>query len=449
MTITVFFLLVHGLLFSFGLANDNALLSGDRATSRDATIAYVFNIEKINNSEVSLKKPLAAEPSLNFSDRIASSGHAGDYIIQGAILKLTNGNVLVVIQLALAMFSTLCVLALMLYFGFSEKTATLATLLYLFLPGSLLPAHQLGSEAIFIPCMITGLYLLIISSQRQRTDIVFIAGLLALSVALFVRPQLSLFPFLLVIIYWCFSKKKANTIVTAVVPLSLFFSVIWMFFVLSENGEFSFGGEDRSIGLTFYETAEQMAMSDDISLDSYTSRSLSLYDFAGIVIDHPYSYIRQRFISMTNFFVNPGANTLFVDHLNCFEKNSDFHYWQHLRARSGIYGSIVEVIKRGPLFSVMIFITALTWCLVLLSAVAGMSRFIKDRNVGNFAKALLLSLAGYQVGIVLLLSVGARWQQRSLIDFIIILLAAYGLGILRKRLWPPRRLGKPIPLTTG
>jgi len=432
LVICLVFLFVHGLLLGFGWSDDASLLSGDRATSRNAAIAYVFDVEKLGNSTATTQTP-ASMPKIG--DRILNSGHAGDYLIQGVIIKLSNSHVLVIFQMLLALASTLCLFSLLRIFNFSEKYATGATLFYLLLPGSLLPAHQLCSEALFIPCAIIGCYLLIVASNKKGIDLALVAGLLLLSVTIFVRPQLILFPFVLAAIYLFFSEKKLSTIMKTVMPLSLLFSMVWVGFVISDNGRVTFGGEDRSIGMTFHNTAEQMAMSGDFEFDAnaYQTKSMLLSDFARIVIENPYSYLRQRAISMVNFVVNPGAYSLVVRHLKYINKNDDRYYWQHLRARAGIYESFIEILKRGPLFTLLIFSTMLIWCMVLVAAVVGLLPFIKDKTVGWFAKSLLLSLAVYQIGTVMLLSVGARWQQRSLLDFIVIVLALYGLKMLQQR----------------
>ncbi len=429
--VTIFFafIVVHGLLLGFGLANEDSLLSGDRANSRNATISYVFDIDKIGGDNVSRETRSTMDPMLHIGDRILKSGHPGDYLISGVILKLTNDKILVLFQLLLALVSTFCVYALLLYFGFSVRAATLTTLFYLLLPGSLLPPHQLSTESLFIPCAIIGCYLLIISDKNPGLGIAFLSGLLLFSVAIFVRPQLIFFPLLLVVVYLLFSAKKLNTIFFTIIPVSLLFSAIWVVVVVSNDVRFTLGGEDRSFGKTLFETAEQMAMSGDFEFasDAYLTRSMPLSDFSKLVIDNPISYLRQRSISTVSFVVNPGTYALVARHLKYIDKNHNTFYWQHLRARAGIFKSLVEIVKRGPMFSFLIISTALIWCLVVFSAVVGLLSFIKDKEVGWFPKSLLLSLAAYQVAVVTLLSVGARWQQRSLVDFIIIILALYGL----------------------
>ena len=428
-TIFLVFTIVHGLLIGFDLGNEDSFLSGDRSHSRNATIAYVFDVEKIGRNDTGLETSPTVDPMPHIGERILNSGHAGDYLISGAIVKLTNINVLMLFQLLLALLSTYSVFALLIYFRFPVKSATLGTLFYLLLPGSLLPPHQLSSEALFIPCAIIGCYLLIISSRKHGVDLAFIAGLLLFSVAIFVRPQLTLYPVLLVVIYLLFSAKKPGTIFLTIIPVSLLFSAIWMIFVVSNDGLFTFGGEDRSVGIAFYSTAEQMAMFGefDFDRDAYKTTSLPPKNFGKIVMDNPYSYLRQRSISMINFVVNPGAYSLVVRHLNYIDSDKDGYYWQHLRARAGIYESLVQIVKHGTIFTLLIFGTTLIWCLVVSLAAVGLLQFLKDQNVELFAKYFLLSLAAYQVAVVALLSVGARWQHRSLIDFLIIILALYGL----------------------
>jgi len=395
----------------------------------------VFEVEKIRDNKSAPIISQHLDPALHIGGRILSSGHAGDYLIQGAILALSNRHVLVVLQLVLGLLSTLCFFALVKHSGFSVSTATVSTLFYLVLPGSLLPAHQLSTEALCIPSIIIACYLLVISSDHKGITMPFVAGLLALSLAIFVRPQLILFPFLLFIICFYFSGKKFSTLFLTVIPLSLLFSVVWMGVVVSNNGHFSLGGDDRSIGRSFHDTAEQMAISGDFEFDrnAYKSRTMPFDDFAEIVTDHTFSYLRQRTLSMINFAVNTGAYSLAVRHLEFFDEHKDMYYWQHLRARSGIYESLVEILKRGPGFGALIVGSTLAWCLVLVCAVVGLSAYIRDKNTTYFLKALLLSFAAYQVGIVLLFSVGARWQHRSLVDFIIVILAIYGLKALQQR----------------
>jgi len=433
--ILLVFIIVHGLLIGFGPDNEEALLSADRSSSRNATIAYVFDVEKLGGNSESPQVGPILKSVPPFGDRVFTSGHAGDYFISGAIIKLASTNALVLSQLLLALLSTFCVFVLLIYFGFSVHCATLATVFYLLLPGSLLPPHQLGSEAWFIPCAIIGCYLLIVSSHKDGVDKALVAGLLLFSIAIFVRPQLTLFPFWVFVLYWLFSAKKLHVLLSTILPLSLLFSVIWVILVVSNDTRFTLGAEDRGVGMTFYDTAEQMAMSGEIDFDNeaYKSRTMPLADFAKIVLDNPYSYLRQRSISMINFFVNTGSYSLVVHHLKYIEKNNNKSYWQELRARAGIYESLVEIVKRGPMFALLIISTTLVWCVVLFFAVIGLLPFKRDKSIGWFAKSLLFSLAAYQVAVVALLSVGARWQQRSLIDFVIIILSLYGLKIVQDR----------------
>jgi len=434
--ISLIYLFVHGLLFGFDLVNGSSLLSGDRSTSRNATIAYVFDVEKIGGDSAAIATNHATDAALSFKDRVLGSGHAGDYFIQGVVLVFSNQYVLVLLQVVLGLISTLCFFALLRHFGFSVSTATVTTLFYLLLPGSLLPAHQLSTEAFCIPSLIIACYLLVISSEKKGISISFVAGLLALSLAIFIRPQLILFPFALFVVYFCFSVKKFSTVSMTVIPLSLFFSLIWMGVVVLNNGQFSLGGNDRSIGRSFHDTAEQMAMAGEFEFDdsAYKSRVMPFVDFVEIVADHTPSYLRQRMLSMINFSVNSGAYSLAVRHLEFFDEHKDMYYWQHLRARSGIYESFIQILKQGPGFSTVIIGSTLAWCLIMVFAFIGLKAFIKNTKTKNFAKALLLSLAAYQVGIVLLFSVGARWQHRSLVDFIIVILAVYGLKVLQQYL---------------
>ena len=128
---------------------------------------------------------------------MSSSGNPGDYVIQGAILTAFNQHVVVVLQLALSFVAILCVFKLTNLLTGSVRMATVASMVYLLLPGSLIQPHHLVSEALFNPLVAIASYLLIVSVEKRTYGKTFIFGLLALSVAIFVRPQLMLFPFVL------------------------------------------------------------------------------------------------------------------------------------------------------------------------------------------------------------------------------------------------------------
>lgn len=430
--IAVLFLITHTALFVHGLVQPESFLSGDRADTRLGTIEFVFSGKPLKNTPSGIES--ASEQSV--FDRVLASGHPGDYVIQGVFLSLFNQHLLVALQVALSFAGVLCLFKLTNLLSRSTKLSALATAIYLLLPGSLIQPHQLVSEALFNPLVAISAYLLVCSIENDFHRKTFLYGLLALSIAVFIRPQLMLFPFVLAAILTIWNAQHWRFILVTVIPVSFLLVGAWTALVIGVEGEPSIGGKDRSVGIAFYKTVERMAVAGEFELDAdaYPDKSMPTSDFLKIIADNPVIYIRQRITGTINYVANPGTYSLAAHHLQILDGQGDTTYWGEMRDRSGIAGTISQILARGPLFVILILGSAVIWGLVLLVAFAGLFPFIKDRNVSSAAKAILIGLVVYQTGIVMALSVYGRWQQRTPIDFVIVILLVFGVQLMAKRI---------------
>ena len=445
--ILVVFVIIHGAFFLYGVLHPDVFLAGDRSTERIEKIAYVFNQDEVArgfNSDIMTLRIPADE---GFLARMMDSGHPGDYIVQGALLAAGGVNAVLAFQLALLLLAVICIYSLVIKLGRSPTTALIASSLYMCLPGSLVQSHQLSSESIYNPIVVFGFYFLISFFQRRSRYTSLIFGLFLLSIAMFVRPQLLLYPIVLFIIVATHYRSVFDSRALIIIPVCLLLSIIWSAFVFQGTGKLSVGSKEYGPGVAFMKTAQRMSVIGNYEFEGSTtgSTTLSISDFGTQVLSHPASFIKLKTHELVNLVINPGVFSVAAHHLDLLPGGGDTEYWKQLRDHQGIVGTIKEITRRdaGTVFALLG--GAFVWGVVLLLTVVGCYRVVRSSRISRISKAIMFSCVLYGLLIVLVAGEG-RWAHRTSVEFLLVIFSAMGVDQLKA--WM-RRVPAVQARTTG
>lgn len=442
--ITTVFVLIHGAMLVFGAFNPQSFLAGDRSNGRLKTIQSVFLSAEVGSiaqtgtgqfdGQQTEGNPSLKHTGYSLIDRVLESGHPGDYIFHGVLYELGGRHAVVAFQLCLLIVSVACLYLLATFLGRSAGFALSVAIVYMVLPGSLIQPHQLTSEAIFNPLVLISFFLIVARVERIYSSRAMVLGLCLLSLAIFVRPQLILFPILLLLILAVHFRHSWRPAMLAILPICFALPMAWGLFAYYQTGEFGLGGKGHGPGIAFYKTVKRMAVIDgfEIDLSSSGEKKLSIDEFTRYVLDHPVTFVKLKMTEAFNLVANPGIYSVVAHHLGLLRGGGDKMYWKKLRDQEGLTGMFSEIFRRGPALILAIFGSAIAWGLVLVGAVAGGIAFWRDGTVTNATKTILLSYLFYGM-LIVLVSSEVRWSHRTPVEFVIVLLFAAGLEHLVRR----------------
>ena len=432
--IAILFVVVHSAIFIHGALNADAFLAGDRAVGRLETINYVFSHPSTDQTyPVSILEPDAGSDSTILS-RIFESGNPGDYLLQGLLLSVGDRHLVVTFQLLLTIISIYCVYFFVIILSRSPSYAMAGAVIYMLLPGNLIIPHELASESLFTPIVVVGFFMLIYYVEKKPRTWVLASGLLFLTAANFVRPQLSLYPFVLLVIFAACYHQRWKSHVVLILTICFSIPACWGLYSYSHTGNFSPGGKNHGPGIAFYKTVERMSVNGDFSFDpsAYPSGKMSITELAAVVIEHPIPFLKLKATEALVLIINPGTYSLAAHHFNLLAGARDTAFWKQLRDREGITGMVLEIFRRGPVLIAVIFAGTLLWCLILLGTLIGGIAFLRERISNTASKAILVSYLFYGL-IIVLVSSEIRWTHRNPVEFVIIILFVIGLQKLNQR----------------
>ncbi len=263
--ILVIFLIIHGATFTFGDSHPDAFMAGDRAGSRLQTIETVFLLNSDSQTDSSSVGQTLIDPS--FWNRVIEAGYPGDYILQGILYSAGGASYVILFQLALSLLSVFVLFQFARLLNQPPSYAFLAVLLYLFLPGSLILPHQLAGEALYIPFIIIGFYLIVRYFEMGSPVMMLVGGLLFITLAIFVRQQLLLYPYLLIAIVILLHRNNAKRDVVAIAIICIALPMSWLFYSQSQTDGVSLGNKNVTVGSGFSKTAKRMAVVGDFTSD--------------------------------------------------------------------------------------------------------------------------------------------------------------------------------------
>ncbi len=231
------FVVLHGALLAYDIHNPQAFYGGDRGDKR-ANKIYVFlgipEMRKVSSPTWSSipANPFGDQvPQLSLTEKLLNLGPPGDYLAHALPYWLGGPFCVIFVQLALALIAVVCVFRLGLRLGLSERYAFCATALYIVLPGSLYQPHQLVTEGLFNPLLAIATYLLVRTVEEPFRWRVFLAALVLLAVAMEIRTQLLLYPFVLAAIFVYWQRQRWVRLVVATFVVCFAIPVVWSIFV--------------------------------------------------------------------------------------------------------------------------------------------------------------------------------------------------------------------------
>lgn len=426
--ILLVFAFIHIPIFIFGLANHAPFMAGDRAGSRLEIIEYVFQLNnKTNADQTSIH--LSEQANSSLISRIIETGYPGDYLVQGLLFSTGGTHLVIVFQLALSLLAVLMFFKLIMLLQPSSRVATLSALIYMILPGSLILPHQLAGEALFNPLMIIGFYFIVRYFESRPSIIFLLTGLFFITLTIFVRQQMLLYPFLLITLVILLGRQSVKRDVTCIVAICIAIPMGWTLFQQSQSSQFSLGNQSVTVSSGFGETAKRMQVIG--RLDNDDSQSIpdefSPVEFLGFIADHPVAFIKLKAGEVTNLFLNSGSYSVATHHFGLFSGAGDTTFWKSLRDQKNLLAIAQEVLNRGPLLVLVVFGGTFLWGLVLIGSCLGGYYFYREASVSTLSKATLFSLLIFSLTIVLIAS-DVRWGHRTPVEFFIVFLFVFYLN---------------------
>jgi hypothetical protein len=431
LALLLLFVAVHGLLLVHDIAHPEAFLTGDRAGPRLEKIHYLFH----GHDDGYVFKHLEfAKGDLSPAERFLEIGSPGDYILHGALYGIGGQYLIILVHLVLAFLAVLCVYRLAILLGQPQRYGLVAATVYVLLPGSLMLPHQLVTEGIYNPLVVIAFYLLIRTVEEEFRRRMFVAALAILAVTIFIRFQMILYPLLLAAILGVAYRSRPLDKMVPIFLICFLGPLAWMTFVWSQTGSFSMGESDHSVPVNFFIRAQRIADAGGFAFAAadYPGREMTAWDFVSLVVHHPLAYLRTVASNLANVLFNPGLNAFGGHYLRLFDTEY-LTYWRENLDRHGVVYVVGQILGRDASFAVPMIVAAVVLGLIGLCSVFGAAAWIGDRRSTWTSKAILLSYLVYGILSVLVLG-GTRWGHRTPIEFVIVILFAFGLErIFRRR----------------
>ncbi|MFO1154837.1 MAG: hypothetical protein U1E42_14425 [Rhodospirillales bacterium] len=438
------FVAAHGVLFAYDMHNREAFYEGDRADKRANKIFVLLDIPDLRKVSSPSWSSVPAQPfggniptDLTISKKLLNLGPPGDYLVHALPYGIGGQYAVIALQLALALVAVFCIFQLGLRLGLSEAYAFVATALYILLPGSLCQPHELVSEGLFNPLLAIATYLLVRVVDEPLRWRVLLTALLLLAVAMEVRTQLLLYPFVLVAIFvlWCRDRwlklSLATLFVCFAIPLG------WSLFAALQPSDLVVAPTELSALRNLSGLVERMAIRGGFAFDrsAYPGEAIPLGEFLGYVLRYPLALVQVKMTDATEILANPGITALGkylgVD-LFTFRTETGKLFWAQLKWNVGLFDVVRELFRQNLAFLVPFLVATAAWLAILAIAVFGAFALIRDRGIGGGAKAIVLSVILYNLAIVQV-SEMVRVGQRTPVEFAIAILFAIGLRRLLER----------------
>lgn len=437
------FVVAHGTLLVYDIGNPEAVYGGDRGDKR-ANKIYVFldipELRKVSSptwSSIPAQPFGATVPTMSTAEKLLNLGPPGDYLAHALPYRIGGPYAVILVQLALALIAVVCVFRLGVHLGLSEAYAFCATALYILLPGSLYQPHQLVTEGLFNPLLAIATYLLVRTVDEPLRWRMYLTALLALAVAMEIRTQLLPYPFVLAAIFVCWQRHRWVRLVVPMFIVCFAIPVAWAIFVASEPADLVTEQTELSPLRNLSGIVARMAIRGGFPFDraAYPGEQIPIPEFLGYVVRYPIAFLEAKLTDIVEVVFNPGitgfGRYLGID-LFTFRTESGRLFWSQVKWNAGVFGVIRELWHQDLAFVVPFLAACAAWLLILVVALVGAWRMLRDRQIGAATKAILISLVLYNLAIVQVGEI-TRVTHRSPVEFIIAIWFAFGLRRLLHR----------------
>jgi hypothetical protein len=422
------FLCLHVLLLLFvDASSSDVFLRADRAHVRLRT----------------LQELLATTSAGEARQYLANHGILGDYAAHALLYALGGRFTVIAVQIALALFSGLCVYRIGRVLELSPRMCALAMALYLAMPHTLVFPHQLASEALHVPLFVISTWL-IAKALRERSSRALIASAVLLGIATLIRPITLLWPIVAGIVLMIGLRPRHGLMFVGVALLPV---LAWMSFVGVHTGEFGLGKSNHSMGRNLYERvgriaatlpAEQQRQARAQYLDT-VEPTLGPVEYLSFSLAYPKAALRHLMHDATAFFAKSGVERITIDYLQMRPRagsiqDSD-NGWRQQLERHGWPYTIRYLWNELGVVLVISLLGAVAIALLFAFAAIGTLHVVRRWFVDRTPDALIgVMLAGVVAYIFFFSQVlnAMQSRQRAPAEFAVVLLAVSGLVVARK-----------------
>ncbi|MFO7305921.1 MAG: glycosyltransferase family 39 protein [Gammaproteobacteria bacterium] len=427
--IAIAFALAHGILAATVDGKDPELfLRADRAGER-------------LNAIVGL---LGTQSWLQLERYLASHGIIGDYAPHAVLYAVAGRLGVVIVQVALAILSGLCVHRLARVLGLSQRAAAVAMMLYLALPHTLVLPHQLATEALHVPLVVISTWSLAEVLLKPRASLLLLSAL-CLGAAILIRPIMLLWPLVTTALLGLILRPRIAGVYAAIALLP---TLTWTSFIWSQTGEFGLGKSGHSMERNLYSRVDRIAATLPSSTRSYVQatylahpdRELSPATYIRFSLQHPFASLVHLGRDALNFFGKSGIERVTIDYLALHSDANSLqdprHGWRrHLEARGTL--ATVRYLSNtlGVVFIVSI-VGAILMAGLLLLTLFGAVHLFRHRRKLTLPQRLTSTLLVLLIPYVFVFSQvidAMQSRHRAPAEFAIVLLATVGASAWRRR----------------
>ncbi|MFO1127720.1 MAG: hypothetical protein U1E66_04690 [Rhodospirillales bacterium] len=427
------FVLVHGVLLAHDIRNPEAFYEGDRADKRANKVRVFLDIPDLRKVSSPTWSSIPALPfdgnipkDLTVTEKLLNLGPPGDYLFHALPYAIGGPVAVILVQLVLGLVAVVCVFQLARLLGLSEVYASLGTALYILLPSSLFQPHVLVSEGLFNPLVAIAVYLLVRTVQVSFRWPAFLVAIALLAVAMEIRTQLVLYPFVLVAIFLYYFRRNWARFVVPTLIVCFALPVAWVLFVSSQPNELVIAKTELSARRNLSGIVARMSLRAGFPFErgAYPGEEIPIPEFLGYAIRYPLALVQVKTTDVVELVSNPGITALGkylgVGLFN-FRTETGRLFWSQVKWNAGVVGVVRELLRQDLAFLIPFLAACVVWSVLALGASFGAWLLIKDRRVGGAAKAVLFSIVTYNFAIVQVGEV-TRVTQRSPYEFVIAIL---------------------------
>lgn len=443
-------LVIHGVLLSYDLlSNFEPFLRTDRAGQRAESMARLLNAATWEQLREALLRNIIP----------------GDYLPQAVLYASGGAFGVVLFQIVLQFFAVLAVYRTARLLLDSSRMSFAAALIYACLPHSIVLAHQLSSEALAVPLVAIGYWLLIevrVGGKPARQ--LLIAGAM-LGIAACVRPVLALLPIILAPLAIRLRSPRAAAEAASFAAAGTLPVLLWAAFFSLSTEQLSLGNMEvgtslggnlrgRVVRIAASLPPDQRVVITGRYLDGDNKGVLSVADYFSFIAQYPRASLQHTLRDMVTLATKSGMSRLTIDYLDLVPRDAGEiqswgHGWRASWESRGLLAAIQAIWSHSPAIVIPELIGAVLFSMLFLSSLLGIlfvGQAVKAGSISKERRAGFLLLTLLIVSVFATSQVGdaAQSRLRYPAEFAICILAVFGAmrALSLSRPWRGGELGK-------
>jgi 4-amino-4-deoxy-L-arabinose transferase-like glycosyltransferase len=425
-------LVMHGVLASYDLLSGFApFLRTDRAGQRAESISRLINAANWQQLREALLRNIIP----------------GDYLLQAVLYAGGGALAVVVFQIVLQLLAVLAVYRTAQLLLSSSRMSFAAALIYACLPHSIVLAHQLSSEALAVPLVAIGYWLVMeVRVGGKPTRRLLIAGAM-LGLAACVRPVLALLPIIVAPLVARPRSPRAAAEAASFAAAGTLPLLLWAAFFSLSTHQLSLGNMEvgtslggnlrgRVVRIAASLPPDQQVVITGRYLDRNSNGVLSVADYLSFVAQYPRASLQHALRDMVTLAAKSGMSRLTIDYLDLAPRDADQiqswgHGWRANWESRGLVAAIQAVRSHSPAIVIPELIGAILFSALFSCSLLGIlfvGQLVKTGSISNERKAGFLLLTLLIVCVFATSQVGdaAQSRLRYPAEFAICILAVFG-----------------------